>query len=123
MLVIRRSLTVAAPGKLCLPGGTIEEGETEQETLVREMDEELNIRVSPVKLCWRSVTPWGTKLAWWQAELSEDQSPVSNPDEVAEIFWLNQSQLREAPDVLPSMQEFLNAWDSEQVALDAAWAQ
>ena len=41
LLIIRRSLTVTAPGRLCLPGGGIEEGETESEALVREMDEEL----------------------------------------------------------------------------------
>ena len=33
--------TVTAPGKLCLPGGAIEKGETEEQALVREMQEEL----------------------------------------------------------------------------------
>ena len=69
LLIIRRSMTVAAPGKLCLPGGGIELGESESEALVREMQEELAIDVQPVHLCWRSVTPWGTNLAWWLALL------------------------------------------------------
>lgn len=46
LLTIRRSQWVTAPGKLCLPGGTIEEGETEEQALVREMKEELSIHVS-----------------------------------------------------------------------------
>jgi 8-oxo-dGTP pyrophosphatase MutT (NUDIX family) len=53
-LIIRRSKFVTAPRKLCLPGGTMEKGETEIDTLVREMKEELSIDVTPVRLCWRS---------------------------------------------------------------------
>ena len=85
LLIIRRSMTVAAPGKLCLPGGAIERGESESEALVREMQEELTIDVDPVRLCWRSVTPTGTRLAWWLAMLDEQVTPLANPDEVAEI--------------------------------------
>ena len=74
LLVIRRSMTVTAPDKLCLPGGGIEDGESEEQALVREMDEELSIDVHPVVLCYRSVTPWGTNLAWWHADLHEKRN-------------------------------------------------
>lgn len=118
LLIIRRSLTVTAPGKLCLPGGTIEKGETESETLVREMMEELAIDVDPIRLCWRSVTPWGTTLAWWLARLDEQITPVPNPDEVSEFHWMTPQQIRTAKGMLPSLPAFMDAWDRGDVDLN-----
>jgi (d)CTP diphosphatase len=118
LLIIRRSLTVTAPGKLCLPGGAIETGETEAEALVREMQEELAIDVDPVRLCWRSVTPWGTNLAWWLARLDETVTPVANPGEVAEIHWMSRSQIRTANEMLPSLPTFVDAWERGEVQLE-----
>ena len=122
LLIIRRSLTVTAPGKLCLPGGTIEAGETESEALVREMQEELAIDVEPVRLCWRSVTPWGTNLAWWLARLEDTVTPIANPDEVAEIHWMSRTQIRTADGMLPSLPTFVDAWERGEVELDGRHA-
>ena len=115
LLVIRRSLTVVAPGLLCLPGGGIEEGETESEALVREMQEELTIDVTPKRLCWRSTTSWDTELAWWIADLDPTITPIANPDEVAEVHWLRREEIREADDMLPSLPKFLDAWERGEI--------
>ena len=122
LLVIRRSLTVTAPGKLCLPGGGIEEGESEEQALVREMQEELAIEVTPQQLCYRSVTPWGTNLAWWHADFDDQGEPVANPDEVAEVHWMSRSDVRDAQDALPSLPPFLHAWDEGLIELDCVWS-
>jgi len=122
LLIIRRSLTVAAPGKLCLPGGGIETGESESAALVREMQEELAIDVDPIHLCWRSVTPWGTNLAWWHAHLEDHVTPIANPDEVAEIHWMERDEVRAAMGMLPSLPTFVDAWERGEVNLSVQWS-
>jgi len=120
LLIIRRSMTVNAPGKLCLPGGGIESGESEEEALVREMQEEIAVDVDPVRLCHRSVTPWGTQLAWWIAELDAAAQPVPNPEEVSEIHWMTPDDIAAATNVLPSLPDFLSQWRAGRI--DLPWS-
>ncbi|MBN1589465.1 MAG: NUDIX domain-containing protein, partial [Pirellulales bacterium] len=68
-LLIRRSAHVIAPRRFCFPGGGIHPGESEADALVREFQEELSVRVRPLRRIWRSVTPWQVRLSWWLAEL------------------------------------------------------
>ena len=81
-LVIRRGRTLVAGGQVCFPGGHIEPGEGEDEAIVRECLEELAARVAARACVWRSVTSWGTSLAWWTVELDEREPLVPHPVEV-----------------------------------------
>ena len=109
---------MTAPLKLCLPGGTIEPGESEDQTLVREMREELAIDVTPVRCCYRSRTPWGTLLAWWIGNLAPDVTPRANPAEVAEWFWMTPAEINAARGALPSLPEFFRAVDRGEIEVD-----
>jgi 8-oxo-dGTP diphosphatase len=107
LLVIRRAQGIAAPGKFCFPGGGIEQGESEEQALVRELREELSASVQPARRLWQSVTPWGVELAWWLAELDEQAPLVANPAEVAAIHWLSIAEMQALEELLESNREFL----------------
>jgi 8-oxo-dGTP diphosphatase len=114
LLVIQRSQQVRAPGKYCFPGGAMEPGESEAETLVREFQEELSVCVEPLGFLHRSVTPWNVDLRWWQAELAHNAELIPNPLEVAQYCWLSVEQILQLPDLLESNRFFLAAWKNAE---------
>lgn len=107
LLVIRRALTIRAPGKFCFPGGGIEPGESEEAAVVRELQEEVGANVRPIRCVWQNTTYWGVDLAWWLAELPPDAVLQANPNEVESIHWLTPAEMLELPQLLESNREFL----------------
>jgi 8-oxo-dGTP diphosphatase len=118
LLVIRRSSHVVAPRAICFPGGGIDAGESEREALVREIREELEAPIEPVRPVWRSVTTWEVELAWWQARLDIALPLRPNPAEVESVHWLTPDELLEHPDLLTSNREFLHALRRGEIVLD-----
>jgi 8-oxo-dGTP diphosphatase len=116
-LVIRRGATVAAGGTICFPGGHIEPGEAEHEAVVRECREELAAEVEPAECIWRSVSPWGTELAWWTVRLVSTDELVPHPVEVAEILWLTVEEMLVDPTLLEGNRPFLEAIRDGRVAV------
>lgn len=107
-LMIQRSATVPAPLSWAFPGGAIEDGEDEPHALIREMREELGIRVRPGRRVWtwhREHPP--LDLHCWTADLL-DADVHPNPIEVAEVRWLTGDEIRALPGLLPSCTDLLN---------------
>jgi 8-oxo-dGTP pyrophosphatase MutT (NUDIX family) len=117
-LLIRRSDEVIAPGMICFPGGGIEDQESEEEALVREIREELGVTVTPVRRIWRSVTPWNVELAWWLGRIDNGQPFAPNPSEVASIHWASTAEMRDLPNLLESMHHFLDALETGKIDLE-----
>jgi len=117
LLVICRAAGIAAPGAYCFPGGHIEPGESEEEALVRELREELDAAVRPIKRVWNSVSPSGVELCWWFAELDVSSEPVPNPAEVASVHWMTPGELAAHPKTLVSNRLFLEAICQGEVQL------
>lgn len=111
-LLIQRSATVAAPLSWAFPGGAIEPGEDEPAALVREMHEELGVRVRPGQRVWtwrREHPP--LELHCWTAELLDGELRP-NPAEVADVRWLTHDEIRALPGLLPSCIDLLNVMAS-----------
>jgi len=108
-LAIRRGRSVAAGGRVCFPGGHIEPGEEEHVAVVRECREELAAEVEPRECVWRSVTAWGTALAWWTVSLADEAVLVPHPVEVDEILWLSLDEMLAEPTLLEGNRDFLLA--------------
>jgi 8-oxo-dGTP diphosphatase len=118
-LVIRRSQQVVAPGTYCFPGGGIEPGETVEMALIRELREELNVDVVPLRHIWRSVTPWHVELDWWLVRLAPGASPLPAPAEVESFHWYTGEELSALPDLLESNRRFLAALGRGEIPIES----
>jgi len=108
MLVIRRSKYVIAPLTYCFPGGGIEDGESEQTAVVREVNEEIAVNIRPLRRLWECVTAWKVHLAWWLAEMDRAAVVTPNPREVASVHWFTPEEMASQSELLDSNREFLN---------------
>jgi 8-oxo-dGTP diphosphatase len=118
LLVIKRAEIVRAPGAFCFPGGGIEPGESEEQAVMREFQEELAAVVQPVRRLWHSVTRWGVQLDWWLAYLQTDEELVPNPAEVESVHWLTPAEMLAERRLLESNREFLDAIAAGKIELD-----
>jgi 8-oxo-dGTP diphosphatase len=108
-LVIRRSQLVRAPGLICFPGGGIEAGEDFETAIRREFLEELQLPVQVHRHIWTTVTRWGTRLEWLICSRDVSLDPQPNPDEVAEVLWMQLDHIAQRGDLLGSMPDFIAA--------------
>ena len=77
------------------PSGRIEPGETQQQTVVREMREELGLIVRPLAKIWQCTTDDGSFLLhWWCVE--EDGGELRlDPGEASAARWVNAAEFFE----------------------------
>jgi 8-oxo-dGTP pyrophosphatase MutT (NUDIX family) len=88
ILVILRGPQARQPGYWAPLSGTVEPGERQEDTLVREVREEIGLEVAPVGKVWESTTADGSfVLHWWTAAVTGG-AIVLAPNEVSEARWV-----------------------------------
>ena len=108
LLVIQRSANVRAPLAWCFPGGEIEYGETHEQALIREMQEEILVEVAPGRLLMtQSKHGCALILHCWSATIVRG-TPTPNPSEIANLRWLTPAQIRTQPGLLPGTADILD---------------
>lgn len=103
----RKVLSTLSKGKsvFYIPGGKRETGESDEQTLVREIKEELSVDIIPESIQYYGTfvaqahgKPEGTmvKMTCYTARFSGNLKPSS---EIVSIVWLTSKNIKEAPPV------------------------
>jgi 8-oxo-dGTP diphosphatase len=95
VLVIQRGPRATLAGYWCLPSGRIEPGETQAQTVVREMREELGLVVRPLAKIWQCPTDDGRFLLHWWTVAEDGSDPTPDPAEVTATQWVTAAEFLE----------------------------
>jgi 8-oxo-dGTP pyrophosphatase MutT (NUDIX family) len=83
-----------APGYWCPISGRVEPGEAQADAVVREVFEEVGLRVRALrKVAQCDTHDGGAVLHWWLAELLDDAPAQLMNDEHTELRWLTPEEL------------------------------
>ena len=97
-LIQRRSEDrLPMPGEWAATGGSVFSGEDSQAAAIRELHEELGIRVLPSEIHYlRQFKRKNSIIDFWWARVDADLSSLNlDPEEVEEARWVSADQLRE----------------------------
>ena len=109
-LMVLRAAHIRAPNQYCFPGGGIEPGESPEEAVVRELQEEIGIRVSVQETVWRSQSSWGVDIHWIHVVIPRTEVIEANPEEVASVHWMTRQEVMQLDNLLASNRSFFEAW-------------
>ena len=108
VLVIQRGPLARLPGYWAPLSGTLEVAETQEEALIREVQEEVGLTVSPVAKVWESQTEDGVfRLHWWMAE-AEQGEIVMQPGEVSDVRWVTPQEFSELEPIFAADRTFFD---------------
>ncbi len=97
VLLSRRQNKGWGDGMLCIPGGHVEPGETPAEAAVRELKEELGMRIDSKELnflCIEARQSPGRNYLSTIFTLETGQEPTNNePHECSELVWVDPKNL------------------------------
>lgn len=110
VLLARRSNTGWADGKLGIPGGHLEEGETARQAAAREVKEELGLSIELDRLIFFATGTVRTTQEYiyeeFYVELKAEEVPVNKePEKCSELVWCDPHDL--PPEVQETFRIFI----------------
>lgn len=112
-LLIKRAKKGTAEDYWCPITGAVEEGETQEEAVLREAQEEMGIHVEPIRKVWECFTEDSDYLLhWWYVQLLNDDVRV-DPVEVKDYRWVNISEMKEIDKMFKA-----DLWFFKEIAKD-----
>jgi 8-oxo-dGTP diphosphatase len=108
ILVIQRAEGVVFPGYWAPLSGRVEPGESQADALVREVHEEVGLRVRAGRKVWECPSSDGVyRLHWWTALLDDAAAEVvADPREVAAFAWIDPAEFERLDPVFEADAEF-----------------
>ena len=113
MLLIRRG-TEPYEGYWCPPGGVQKEGESLEETVGREVNEETGLEVEVVKKLGKVRGPITGKFHTLFLCSARGGSPRPSPPETTDLRWISYEELPGLP-IPPFVKEFLDELDFREL--------
>ncbi|MCH8851891.1 MAG: NUDIX domain-containing protein [Planctomycetes bacterium] len=105
-LMIRRPDDIRAGGYWCFVGGGIEDGESQEQALVREVREEVGLEVVPGEKVWECLSIYKEWVLHCWTVRDSGGEVQADPREVAEHRWLTVAEIMRLPKLMPSVPEF-----------------
>ena len=94
----RADSKIVMPGKFELVGGHVEPGEALEVALVREVEEEVGLRIVPGKICcaftYKSEDIFKVEICYLAA-VPEGQEPNLNPEDHSDGLWVARGEYEE----------------------------
>jgi 8-oxo-dGTP diphosphatase len=110
VLVTQRSLQMSQPGLWEFPGGKREVGESAEEALIREIAEELHMRIKPIRFLGSFTHHYPEKTVCLLAYTCRWTGSELKLEEHAEARWLHPRELKQlnwCPADLPILEVYL----------------
>lgn len=110
ILIARKAPGKSLEGYFEFPGGKIEEGETAEESLIRELMEEMSIKVKVSKYVGESIYNYGNiviSLKGYTAEILEGEITLTDHDMYKWVSLSEISYYKLAPADIPLVEKLL----------------
>lgn len=114
----KKTLATYSKGAWYYPGGKVEEGENDEDCLIRELKEELGIEVNKDELEYYTIMEGNTHLDDKKISLSfyfvnTKGGEIKALREVTQIAWLSYNEIKDGRVITPLMGEITNKLKSE----------